>query len=674
MKIESITFQNFRQYIGTQTVQFSVDSNKKVTVLVGDNTSGKTTLIRAFEWCLYRKNGFNDPILLNKEVAQSMVVDECQEVVVSVLLWNREKVNGKLEDIRYKIQRVQNYICTGKEPDENGVLQNIIVEAGPMKGSVERLNMDGQTISNVDHGMVNKVINKILPQDLSDYFFIEGERVEHITDNEDLKEAVRGLMGLDVLEDSKRHLKKIVNAYNSALKKSGNVDIANAEEAKETKQKQLESIEKQIDEMKETISFYENEKLEAAAKLRQNQSVIDDQERREQLEKVIGDLESSTSSEKNAVVDAFSGNNSFAFYLKPIKGKIDALMDHFAADIECVPDMTQTSIDYIINTRHVCICGTHITEGSAAHQCLLMEKKKMPPENIGAIASRFKSYTSLYTSSADSYFATIEMQYKSYRSHRKELGFRREELQDLSKKIGKNDIDVKELNDRYNGAIKTLEEKNRELRKLYEQQGAIKREIANLDKSISQYLKADKVNSKLRNYLLYAQALYSEFNEEYITRESNVRVDLQTKVNEIFNRAYHGTRSISVNSRYQVEYLEKLDESNGLKAVKNLSFITGLIEMAKEDMNNDKGLVGVSEFPLVLDAPFSNIDGTHIKNLSSIIPTTADQVIIAVMKEHWDASGEEMSKYTGLKYQIKKDIDSQGNEKETATHFILLED
>ena len=86
MKIESITLHNFRQYIGTQTIEFSTDENKRVTVLVGDNTSGKTTLIRAFEWCLYRKNGFDNPILLNDEVAKQMEESETQDVIVTIIL------------------------------------------------------------------------------------------------------------------------------------------------------------------------------------------------------------------------------------------------------------------------------------------------------------------------------------------------------------------------------------------------------------------------------------------------------------------------------------------------------------------------------------------------------------------------------------------------------------
>lgn len=672
MKIESINIQNFRQYIGNQTINFSMDDEKKVTVLVGDNTAGKTTLIRAFEWCLYRKNGFDDPILLNKEIAQSMNRNETQDVIVSIVLRNVELVGSEERIVRYKIVRKQSYICTDKRYDENGLEYSVITESGQMKGSIERLNDDGQTISTVEPGLVNKVIDGILPRDLSDYFFVTGERVGRITDNTDLKSAVRGLMGIDVLENAKNHLKKIVNGYNSALKKSGNIDVENAQSVKETKQKQLESIEKQIEEIKDSIAYYENEKVECAANIKKHQSAIDDQKRREQLEKIIAELERDTASGKANVVGAFSAPNAYAFFLRPMRDKINSLMDQYAQEVECVPDMTQTSIDYIINTRKICICGTHITDGSAAHQCLLVERRKMPPENVGSIAKRFKAYTSTYADASDGFFTSVESQYKSYRSSRKQLGYKREEKQELDKTIGNDDVDVKKLNDNYNEAVRKLEAKNSELRKLYEQQGSIKKEIANCDKTITQFLKSDKVNSKLKNYLSYAQSLYNSFNEEYLQKESSVRSQLEMKVNGVFNRVYHGTRTIMINTKYQVQYMEKLDESDGLKAVKNLSFISGLIELAKEDMEGSD-LVEVTEFPLVIDAPFSNIDGTHIKNICSIIPATADQVIIAVMKEHWESAKNEMEQFTGLSYVIKKDVDSAGKEKETATHIVELE-
>ena len=52
MLIHSISMHDFRQFKGTQTLSFSCDKEKNVTVLLGDNTFGKTTILQAFNWCL----------------------------------------------------------------------------------------------------------------------------------------------------------------------------------------------------------------------------------------------------------------------------------------------------------------------------------------------------------------------------------------------------------------------------------------------------------------------------------------------------------------------------------------------------------------------------------------------------------------------------------------------
>lgn len=80
MLIKKLKLKNFRQYIGEQEIQFSTDREKNVTVLIGVNTSGKTTLVRAFEWILYNTNEFDDKNLLNKNIAENMQIGETQAV------------------------------------------------------------------------------------------------------------------------------------------------------------------------------------------------------------------------------------------------------------------------------------------------------------------------------------------------------------------------------------------------------------------------------------------------------------------------------------------------------------------------------------------------------------------------------------------------------------------
>ena len=72
MLLKSMSLTNFRQFNGTQSISFSVDPEKNVTVIMGENGSGKTTLAQAFTWCLYGATDFDDQIVLNKAISQNM--------------------------------------------------------------------------------------------------------------------------------------------------------------------------------------------------------------------------------------------------------------------------------------------------------------------------------------------------------------------------------------------------------------------------------------------------------------------------------------------------------------------------------------------------------------------------------------------------------------------------
>lgn len=45
MLIKQITLQNFRQFKGKQELVFATNPDQNVTVLLGDNTFGKTTIL-----------------------------------------------------------------------------------------------------------------------------------------------------------------------------------------------------------------------------------------------------------------------------------------------------------------------------------------------------------------------------------------------------------------------------------------------------------------------------------------------------------------------------------------------------------------------------------------------------------------------------------------------------
>ena len=181
MLIKSITLNNFRQFKGKQSLVFSTDTSKNVTVLLGDNTYGKTTILQAFNWCLYGVADFpkdsNPDFLLNLEVAneQAGIQQKC-EVYVELIL--------KHKDTEYIVLRKQVYI--DRAYGNWNALNNQITVSYKENGITKQ----------VREGEERTIINGILPQSLSGYFFFDTERVAYISTRKDLSEAVRGLLGL----------------------------------------------------------------------------------------------------------------------------------------------------------------------------------------------------------------------------------------------------------------------------------------------------------------------------------------------------------------------------------------------------------------------------------------------------------------------------------------------
>lgn len=200
--------------------------------------------------------------------------------------------------------------------------------------------------------------------------------------------------------------------------------------------------------------------------------------------------------------------------------------------------------------------------------------------------------------------------------------------------------------------------------------GGCERDIKNCEDAIAKYAKSSKKNQKLVRYITYATLVQEWLSETYQEKEGKVRSELQQRVNDNFAKMYHGERSISIDDKYRVKYTDvTTEESDGLKAVKSFAFIASLVSMAKDRILDDEDMQLGQVYPLVMDAPFSNVDEIHIDNICQILPKTANQVIMAVMQKDWEYASINLGKYVGKSYTITKDKDANGKEIDTATHI-----
>ena len=153
MLIKKMILENFRQYNGIQEVVFSTDKEKNVTLFLGENGAGKTVISQAFVWCLYGITPMfvKKDLLLSKKVEETLYENSHKTVSVIIYMEHAHK--------EYVIKRSMGFtIKNDKLTNSNAVLSITRTENGVDK------ELLGKELANC--------INEILPQELSEYFFL----------------------------------------------------------------------------------------------------------------------------------------------------------------------------------------------------------------------------------------------------------------------------------------------------------------------------------------------------------------------------------------------------------------------------------------------------------------------------------------------------------------------
>lgn len=162
MLLKSIKLANFRQFLNEEITFASGENGKNVTIILGENGTGKTTFAQAFFWCLYGDTEFSDKMILNRLVANRLLSGQNAKVSVELLLRHGENT--------YTITREQTYT---KDISGNIKGANTVFD-------ILRRDKTGNTTT-VKPTLRESEINSILPRELSKYFFFDGERIERMS-------------------------------------------------------------------------------------------------------------------------------------------------------------------------------------------------------------------------------------------------------------------------------------------------------------------------------------------------------------------------------------------------------------------------------------------------------------------------------------------------------------
>ncbi len=644
--------RDFRQFRNEQSIQFSTDPDRNVTIIMGENGSGKTTLAQAFTWCLYGDTDFEDTEVLNKIKAQEMGPN--QECIVKVELLLRHL------DVDYTMIREQKYTTdsVGGLKRPNNTIFRIAYK-----------NVDGQTEFIKDTETEFRM-KEILPKELSRYFFFDGERIGNMSKeirrgrSPEFAEAVKRLLGLSAFSAALDHLNG--RSQNSVIK-SYEKDYDSKSDSKILEYtNEMDRYDTRLQEIDSRLVEIDNERLTVSDKVKEIEQKISDNkdsekyaQERIKLNKKLNGLSISKVNNTVGIIQLLNNRVTLWMSQRLIYDALQELASSNKIDTG-IPDIHARTVQYLIK-RGTCLCGREIEFGNDAHKELMRLLDYIPPQSVGTIIGQFIRECELKSKAADGTFDELSEKYSIVRNFENDYDEVLHQIESINKKL-EGMANVGELQKRYTYYNTELKKMDIEHDRLIEERGKLQTKRERCETNINELSLKDENNRRVARFKAYAVYIYQQLNAIYKEKEQETREKLEKTVNEIFKEIYNGGFSLSLDEKYNIQvtvdnfdgYIGDIETSTAQSISIIFAFIAGVIRLARENDTDENAMLLTEAYPLVMDAPLSAFDKARIKTVCDTLPKVAEQVIIFIKDTDGEIAEENMGNRVGARYLFDK--------------------
>ena len=656
MKFKSLYLYNFMRYKGENRLEFSCDPEKPVTVVLGENASGKTTLSQAFRFALYgeiqveRGKREQDYCLLNHDVIEHMDANSKAHVQVQMEFVYRDEVYRITRRIQYRRRYPAKSLL-----EENAVHTLELVEEG----------IPIQLLSDQKEQIQAK-IEEILPYYLSFYFLFDGEKWAEPGSNgfrSNVKESMHQFTGLSSLKNAMIHLKEmgsssVIKQFESRI--TGGAMFDNIQKEKELEERRLQQRKQTL----ETVQTEEDNARRKCAEvelfLEQNRATEEVQKQFKALQSLERDRQKLVQSTYQQLVTRFS---DMALYevAQPLLERCMELMRHVHMDRKDVPHMRQATIDYLIQTG-TCICGTPLHKDSVPYHTIMKYRDYLPPADIGSLLGEFERTARRWEQRAEQSYEDMaeiaEEVLNAYVEYEKSRG-EREALESRME----DSIDFKEKRERYRQYQEAYRTFGIQAETLKGDIRQIEDRIARMEENMRQMEAKNQANRQNRLRAQIARELYEEIGHSYQKKETEVFQDLNRGIQENFRKIFKSQdKTVVLDEDYQIKMVyenegrEEKNLSEGEKIARNFAFIISVLEYSQrkkqESSSRDQETDDIETLPIVLDGPFSKLSNENISKVSGVLPQIAEQVILFMLEKDWVHT--KLDAHVGAAYRIEK--------------------
>ena len=655
MLLKSIKLENFRQF-RNESIDFAQgDDGKNVTIIIGENGSGKTTFAQAFFWCMYGETEFQDKIMLNKAVIKDLKPEETRNVKVELILQHG--------DVEYTLTREQAY-----QREYSGRLK-----VGNTILNIAKKDDSGNT-EYIRRTQCESVVQDILPKELSRYFFFDGERIEKMSKDisnskksADFAEAVKGLLGLNAMYSAIQHFNpryknSVISSYDSSYDAHSNAKIKEYTQQIERCKDKIAGIDARLEELENQIEQASARKKDKEIEITHYAEGEKLQKEKEELSRKIYNVNSSRSNFVKEICRDFNRNMSNFFSVKLIGDSLNFLADKDFTGKD-IPYMHAKTIEYLLQQK-ICICGTHLDEGTAAYDKVKELIAFLPPQSISTTISDFKKMSTRRLDNYPNLYELVKEKMTVISKQDEELDKLNDDLQRIEEKLSGENVQekVRAINMEIKQCDRIIRESRDEINRKNRERGGLEQSLERADSERRQLTLLDDKNKQIEIYKTYAQRIYEELLQVYETSEDEIRIRLQTTINEIFKQIYEGGLSLNIDEKYRInvygeDAVGDVETSTAQSIAVIFAFITGIIKMARENRNatdDNAKLLSSEPYPLVMDAPLSAFDKRRIKTVCQALPNTAEQVIIFIKDTDGELAEEHLGEKIGCRHSFEK--------------------
>lgn len=634
MKLNEIIFEDYRQFFGRQSFTFSSSSDLPVNMIFGANGSGKTTFLNAFTWALY--GAFSDDV-------------ESQDRIINNLTWNRLKP-GEIGRARvtlrfehgesvYEVSREVTGTRNGNESSQNLHYSDPIVGVANNQGVIEwSKNPQSE-------------INAILPKNLAQFFFFNGERMENLlkkSSYSDVKEEVRGLLDLSQVERLKdKTLPSVQKKLTNDLKQQDDGKASEIEQNIQKTQDKIDRNQSLRDDYNKNISANSNQIEVIQARLSEIDEIKPLIDRRTQLDQLIADCQKSIESIKTELKKELLDKGFLAFSSRMTEFAASSIQKLKSEGILPAPMSREFLVSLL--EREECVCGNQLIEGTESRKAVENAKDASRSTESTRLWHQLEGALPGINETRNEILARVKRLRDELASQETMRDGYFAEKENISQTILNKNLDAEDHEDpaKLEEKIKELESDNSVQQYKNEQINDELKDLENTLTSLKRERKGAETKGeaaeRTRLRITLIEEVVGALEEIYENRAKRLIESLNEELKKNFKAISHQNHEPYLTDDFEIG-LRSLSDGNQLPVAKStgenqiltLSFLAAVSKIAQSKIEkihkNESLSMDEKTFPIVMDAAFGSLDETYQKKVAKLLAEVSNQLVILVSK------------------------------------------